>query len=93
MAYGVRVGDHVLAWSGKDNYKQTRSFPALSIEKMRTHGSQHRRPMDAVEPHWSKIRTFLLLIQPPSSSQPSNTFLHRPQSRFYKEAKEVHDVG
>src|SRR6187397_3484975 len=31
IAYGIQVADHIIAWSGKDNYKQSRSFPQYSI--------------------------------------------------------------
>jgi hypothetical protein len=31
VAYGTAVADHVMAWSSKDNYKQSRSFPKYSI--------------------------------------------------------------
>src|SRR5688572_437928 len=30
VAYGRQVAQHVLAWSSKDNYKQSRSFPKYS---------------------------------------------------------------
>jgi hypothetical protein len=33
-AYGKSVAEHVLAWSAKDNYKESRSFPKYSIEDL-----------------------------------------------------------
>ena len=31
VAYGTKVADRIIKWYGKDNYKQTRSFPKYSI--------------------------------------------------------------
>ena len=58
IAYGTQVADHIVAWSGKDNYKQSRSFPKYSI--LDDPGTWKPTPpayMDAIEPHWNKIRT------------------------------------
>ncbi len=33
MQFGEAVAKHVLAWSGKDNYKQTRTFPKFSLDE------------------------------------------------------------
>ena len=32
VSYGVAVADHIMAWSSKDNYKQSRTFPKYSIQ-------------------------------------------------------------
>jgi hypothetical protein len=59
IAYGIQVADHIIAWSGKDNYKQSRSFPKYSIlDDPATWKPTPPAYMDAVEPHWNKIRTF-----------------------------------
>src|SRR5258707_15486692 len=33
IAFGDSVAKHVIGWSSKDNYKQSRTFPKYSIEK------------------------------------------------------------
>jgi len=61
VAYGESVSKAVLVWSRSDNYKQSRTFPKFSI----TSDVARWRPtppdyMDGIEPHWLKIRPFLL---------------------------------
>jgi PAP2 superfamily len=92
--YGTKIADHVIAWSSKDNYKQTRSFPKYTIQT--DAASWKPTPpayMDGVEPHWNKIRPFAIdsaaqfkPIQPP-------TFSTIATSTFYKDAFEVYDTG
>ncbi len=61
VAFGDSVAKHVMTWSSKDNYKQSRSFSKYSIE--RDPATWQPTPpayMDAVEPHWNEIRTFVM---------------------------------
>ncbi|MGC1240566.1 MAG: vanadium-dependent haloperoxidase [Chryseosolibacter sp.] len=93
-AYGREVAQHILAWSGKDNYKQSRSFPKYSIEDdASTWKPTPPAYMDAIEPHWAKIRTFA--IDSAGQFKPSGptTFSSDKSSKFYKEALEVYSVG
>src|SRR6478609_7493147 len=61
IAYGTVVADHIMAWSSKDNYKQSRSFPKYSISSdPATWKPTPPAYMDAVEPHWNKIRPFAI---------------------------------
>ena len=94
IAYGNQVADHVLAWSGKDNYKQSRSFPKYTIET----GEATWKPtppayMDAVEPHWNKIRTFAIDSAGQFKPVPPTAFSKDKNSQFYKEAVEVYEMG
>lgn len=93
VAYGQAMANHVLAYADKDNYKQTRTFPKYSI----TQDEARWKPtppgyMDGIEPHWTKIRPFVL----DSSSQfvptPPTTFSKDKNSPFYKEVLEVYNV-
>jgi hypothetical protein len=92
--YGTKVADHVIAWSGKDNYKQSRSFPKYSIENdPATWKPTPPAYMDAVEPHWNKIRTFA--IDSPQQFKPvaPTAFSIDKKSQFFKEATEVYEMG
>ena len=33
LEYGELVANHIISWAGKDNYKQTRSYPKYTIER------------------------------------------------------------
>jgi hypothetical protein len=94
IAYGKIVADHILAWAALDNYKQTRSFPKYSI----TQQEEAWRPtppayMDGIEPHWNKIRTFVIDSAAQFRPQPPTSFSTDATSDFFKEATEVHTVG
>jgi hypothetical protein len=94
LAYGESVAKHILAWADKDNYKQTRTFPKFTIND----NPSRWKPtppdyMDAIEPHWNKIRPFTLdsatqFIPPP----PTPFDMKDKNSKFYQEAMEVYKV-
>ena len=93
-AYGQAVAKHILAWSSQDNYKQSRSFPKYSIENdPSTWKPTPPAYMDAVEPHWAKIRT--IVIDSCGQFRPSapTAFSTDKNSTFFKEAYEVYSVG
>ena len=94
VEYGTKVAEHIIAWSSKDNYKQTRSFPKYSIDNSPSKWKPTPPAyMDAVEPHWNKIRPFAIdsasqfrPVEPPTFSTETN-------SEFYKIANEVYQAG
>jgi hypothetical protein len=93
VSYGDQVADHILAWSSKDNYKQSRSFPKYSIDKNpATWQPTPPAYMDAVEPHWNKIRTFVIDSAAQFKPAPPTQFSIQKTSQFYKEATEVFEV-
>jgi len=94
MAYGDTVAQRILAWAAKDNYLQTRGYPKFTV----TSEAGRWRPtppayMDAVEPYWNKIRPFVLDSAAQFRPQATYRFDMKPGSQFYKEAREVYDVG
>ncbi|NJM25086.1 MAG: vanadium-dependent haloperoxidase [Bacteroidia bacterium] len=94
IAYGQLVGDHILTWSGSDNYKQTRSYPKYSIlNDPATWKPTPPAYMDAVEPHWNKIRTFALDSAAQFMPPPPPAFSSEKGTGFYNEAYEVYTVG
>lgn len=94
VAYGNEVAAHILAWSSKDNYKQSRSFPKYTIvNNPATWKPTPPAYMDAVEPHWNKIRTFAIDSAQQFKPKPPTSFSTDKNSQFYKEAIEVYEVG
>ena len=94
IAYGTQVADHVIAWSTKDNYKQSRSFPKYSIQQdLSTWKPTPPAYMDAVEPHWNKIRPFAIDSAQQFKPTPPTPFSIDKKSQFYKEAVEVLEMG
>lgn len=93
IAFGRQVAQHVLDWSAKDNYKQSRSFPKYSIED--DPGTWKPTPpayMDAIEPHWAKIRTFAIDSCEQFKPLGPTAFSVDKNSTFFKEAYEVYSV-
>ncbi len=94
IEYGSKVADHILQWSSKDNYKQSRSFPKYSIQSdPATWKPTPPAYMDAVEPHWKKIRTFVIDSAAQFKPERPTPFSIDKTSQFYKEALEVYEKG
>jgi hypothetical protein len=94
VAFGDSVAKHVMAWSSKDNYKQSRSFSKYSIQ--RDPATWQPTPpayMDAVEPHWNEIRTFVIDSAQQFKPAPPTLFSNDKNSQFYKEAFYVYETG
>ncbi|HEX8060048.1 MAG TPA: vanadium-dependent haloperoxidase, partial [Cyclobacteriaceae bacterium] len=94
VEYGDKVSDHIIAWSSKDNYAQSRSFPKYTI--LTDAGSWKPTPpayMEAVEPHWNKIRTFVIDSATQFRPDPAIKFSIDKTSQFYKEAFETYQFG
>ena len=91
--YGKAVGDKVIAYAKKDNYHQSRSFPKYSV--VNEPGTWQPTPpayMEAIEPHWNKIRTFVLDSAAQFKIAPPPPYSTEPNSEFYRLAKEVYDA-
>lgn len=94
IAYGESVAKHVLAWADKDNYKQTRTFPKYTI----TDNPARWKPtppdyMDAIEPHWNKIRPFTLDSAQQYPPPPPTAFdVKNKSSKFYQEVMAVYNA-
>ncbi|MDX2286814.1 MAG: vanadium-dependent haloperoxidase [Bacteroidia bacterium] len=93
-AYGKAVGDHVIAWAGKDNYKETRTFPKFDV-KNEPGRWVPTPPMytDAMEPHWNKIRP--LTLDSAAQFKPARPYPYDlgKRSPFYKDLMEVYQIG
>jgi hypothetical protein len=94
IAFGDSVAKHVMSWSSKDNYKQSRSFSKYTIQ----HDPATWQPtppayMDAVEPHWNEIRTFVIDSAQQFKPVPPTTFSRDKNSQFFKEASLVYETG
>ncbi|QWX83211.1 vanadium-dependent haloperoxidase [Cellulophaga sp. HaHaR_3_176] len=94
-AYGLKVAEHIAVWMNKDNYKQTRTMPKFTVDTDDESRWQPTPPsyMDGIEPHWSKIRTFVLDSASQFKPVPPPAFSMDKDSQFYKELIEVYDVS
>ena len=93
IQYGELMAQHILAWSNKDNYKESRSFPKFTI----TDDPKRWKPtppayMESIEPHWKDIRPMVLdSAQQFRPAFPTEFDLSK-ESAFYKEIMEVYQT-
>jgi hypothetical protein len=93
--YGLKVADRIKKWMSKDNYKQTRTMPKYTVMANLPARWQPTPPayMDAVEPHWGKIRTLVLDSASQFKPKPALAFSLAKNSPFFKQVKEVYDAN
>ncbi|MDX1314594.1 MAG: vanadium-dependent haloperoxidase [Eudoraea sp.] len=93
--YGLAVAAHIADWMDKDNYKQTRTMPKFTVNTDDPARWQPTPPayMDGIEPHWNKIRPFVIDSAGQFKPTPPPPFSMEEGSDFYKEVKEVYDIS
>ncbi|SVD07184.1 uncharacterized protein METZ01_LOCUS360038, partial [marine metagenome] len=92
--YGLIVADFIAEWMNKDNYSQTRTMSKYQVD---TDDEGRWRPtppayMDGLEPHWNKIRPFVLDSSAQFKPIPPPKFSMNKNSEFYKELREVYEI-
>lgn len=93
VAYGQQVADHILTWAAQDNYKQTRSLAKFAVsDDAATWKPTPPAYIKAIEPHWNKMRTFVIDSARQFKPRPPTPFSFNKKSSFYKEALAVHDA-
>ncbi|WP_010518152.1 vanadium-dependent haloperoxidase [Croceivirga radicis] len=93
--YGLSVAKHITDWMNKDNYNQTRTMPKFTVDSDDPTRWQPTPPayMDGIEPHWNKIRPFVIDSAAQFKPIPPPPFSMEEGSDFYKEVKEVYDIS
>jgi hypothetical protein len=94
VTFGNDIARAIGEWAEQDNYKQTRSFPKYTI----TDDPNSWKPtppayMDGIEPHWNKLRTFIIDSAAQFKPEPVTVFSSQQDSKFYEEAIETYEVG
>jgi hypothetical protein len=94
LNYANKVSQHVIAWTKKDNYAQTRTMPKFSINTEDPSRWVPTPPdyMDGIEPNWSKMRTFVLDSASLFKPKKPTPFSMEKGSQFYKEVMQVYDT-
>ncbi len=93
--YGLKVAEHIVKWMDEDNYKQTRTMPKFTINSDNPSRWQPTPPayMAGIEPHWSKIRPFIIDSSNQFKPIPPPPFSMEKGSDFYKELQEVYNIS
>jgi len=94
-AYGLKVSDHIKNWYDGDLYKQTRTMPKFTVDTDDPSRWQPTPPayMDGIEPHWNKIRSFVLDSAAQFKPLPPPPYSLEKDSDFYKELFEVYEIS
>lgn len=93
--YGLQVSEFIANWMNNDNYPQTRTMPKFRVDSEDESRWQPTPPsyMDGLEPHWNKIRPFILDSAAQFKPTPPPSFSMEKTSLFYKELQEVYDIS
>ena len=92
-AYGEAVANHIIAYSGKDNYKQIRGFRYTVTNAPGTWVPTPPAYADACEPMWNTVRTFTLDSVRQFVCPPPAKYDLAENSPFMKLTREVYDTG
>lgn len=89
------VASHILRWSKKDNYAQTRTAEKYNITS--EEGRWVPTPpayAQALEPHWREIRTMVMDSASQFAPPPPPPFdIKNKESKYYKEVMSVKNAG
>lgn len=93
--YGLEVANHISKWMSGDNYSQTRTMPKFTVDTDDPSRWQPTPPayMAGIEPHWNKIRPFVIDSASQFRPTPPPPFSMEEDSDFFKEVKEVYDIS
>ena len=93
--YGLQVVEHIAEWMDTDNYKETRTMPKFTVNIDDPSRWQPTPPsyMGGIEPHWNKLRTFVIDSAQQFKPAPPPPFSMDSNSDFYRELKEVYDIS
>ncbi len=94
IAYGDKVAAHILQYATEDGYDRTRAMSRYNPGEERNGFWIPTPPdyMDAIEPHWNKIRPFVLDSANQFIPAPPTDFSTDVGSTFYTEAMQVYQA-
>lgn len=94
VAYGDTVAARVLAWAGKDGFRESRGMPKYNVTQ--AEGRWIPTPpayLDAVEPNWGTLRPFVLDSAAQFRPVAPHAFSRAPGSAFMRQVEEVYATG
>lgn len=93
IVFGRAVGQHILRWAKADGYNERTSNIAFTVND--DPGRWRPTPpdyADGIEPHWNKLRPFLMDSANQFNPGAPTAFDTIPESTFYKETMDVYSV-
>lgn len=94
-AYGLEISDQIIVWMNADHYSETRTMPDYNIY---TDDSSRWEPtppayMKGIEPHWNKLRPFVLDSAAQFKPETHPTFSLEEGTTFHKELMDVFNLN
>ncbi|MDN3493521.1 vanadium-dependent haloperoxidase [Winogradskyella bathintestinalis] len=93
--YGQRVASHINNWKDTDGYKEIRSMTNYKVDYNDPSRWRKTPPsfIEGIEPHWNKLRPFVLDSASQFMPIPPPTFSMDEGSVFFKQVKEIYDIS
>lgn len=90
--YGLAVSEQIISWMNDDNYSETRTMPDYNIYTDNPSQWEPTPPayMKGIEPHWNKLRPFVLDSAAQFKPTPHPKFSLEKGSAFFNELMEVY---
>ncbi|BAO76729.1 vanadium-dependent haloperoxidase [Winogradskyella sp. PG-2] len=94
-AYALGIADQIKAWMGADRYAETRTMPDYNIYTEDPSRWEPTPPayMKGIEPHWNKLRPFVLDSAAQFKPTPHPKFSLEEGTPFYKELMDVFNLN
>lgn len=94
LSFGKQIAVAILGWAAKDQYKETRALGKFAVlDDSITWKPTPPAYMQAIEPYWGRMRTFVLADVKHFKPLPAIPFSTDTGSAFYKEAIAVYHKG
>jgi hypothetical protein len=90
---GLQTAEHIKAWADQDGYNATRNMPKYEPLK-EDFAWEATQPTygEALEPHWFRLRPFLMDSASQFRVEVPIAYDERPGSPFYQAAEEVYQI-
>ena len=95
QTYGLEISDQIIEWMNADNYGETRTMPDYNIYTDDPSRWEPTPPsyMKGIEPHWNKLRPFVLESPAQFKPIPPPPFSLEEGSQFYKELMDAFNLN
>ncbi|WP_430466541.1 vanadium-dependent haloperoxidase [Winogradskyella ouciana] len=92
--YGLQISEQIIAWMNADNYAETRTMPDYNIYTEDPSQWEPTPPayMKGIEPHWNKLRPFVLDSAAQFKPATHPKFSLEEGSAFHNELMDVYNL-
>jgi hypothetical protein len=92
--YGLQVSNHIIKWMQADKYNETRTMPEFNVYSEDPSRWQPTPPayMKSIEPHWGKLRTFVIDSSAQFKPVPPPKFSMEKGTPFHKELMDLYNL-